>query len=1112
LYFQVLPLTFPTASADGAAAELTKPRYFPIKVVHSNAKADPAVIPPEFPLDEAARLQALRDLNILDTPPDERFDRLTRLAQGFFGTQTALVSLIDAERQWFKSSQGLAATETPRDISFCGHAIHGDGVFTIPDATEDLRFLDNPLVLGAPNIRLYAGAPVYSPDRHRIGTLCIIDDQPRELSETDKSLLQDLAACVDEVIADMRRQQAREVLAQRESYLYALLESMTDAVLTVDAEGRVRSANRAAIGMLGLDSPAALLGTRMQDWLAEGQAADAWRSERECQLRRGDHRVFPAEVSFNALGKEQEGHLLVILRDISPQRSAEAAVTRGLALLKAISSAQHSFIERSSTEQVFQNFLDELLELTGSQFGLMAKLDAGTAHLRLEALAMADTRWNDRSQEYYRKQLQGPWHFQRAEGVMAEVAASGTAVAGSDPRPLSWGGMVQVPPQQPLLVLPMHSGERILGVLAIGGRREGYDASWASFMEPAAAIAAQLVNARQQREARRESEQRVRDSALELRTLLDTVPTGILKLDEHGHILEGNRAAQYLLLTPAEQLAGSAFVDMLAADARPDFTRQLDIAVRTGVANSSYTEAELWRHNGSSVPVEYLVTPLPAGHGSELTLVMRDITERKAADRAKSEFISTVSHELRTPLTSIRGSLGLILSGTLGEFPEKARRMLDIASRNSERLTQLINDILDMEKISMGAMSFNVTAVSADAAVDAAIAANEGYALRHDVRLHLHGRAEGERISADELRLQQVFSNLISNAIKYSPAGGFVELSAQRIDHFVRFGVRDFGTGVPEEFRERIFQRFSQADSSDVRAKGGTGLGLSIARSIVEQLGGTIGFDTSPQGTEFYFRLPCVEPVPVVAAAAILPDAPADILICEDNPDVAEALHLVLAAQGIACHVARTAGDAERLIDKYQYKLMLLDLGLPDREGLEFLGELRQRRDRDWLPVIIISGREQTDAAAIKALGVSAWLQKPVDPPQLLKALHVVLDSLHEASVLHVEDDRDYAQVIGTMLSPLARYRHVSTLAEARAALAAGRFDIVLLDLGLPDGDGSSLIPLLPPQTVVVLLSGQIPDASTRERAAATLSKGAENQALILETLKQLIERGQDHA
>ena len=156
---------------------------------------------PDIPIDEVARLNALRSLNILDSPSEERFDRLTRLTKRIFGVPIALVSLIDEDRQWFKSSVGLNVNETPRDISFCGHAIHGDDVFIIPDATKDQRFADNPLVLDEPYIRFYAGYPLKSLDGSKLGTLCILDRKPRSLSEEDLQTFKDLAAIVESELA-----------------------------------------------------------------------------------------------------------------------------------------------------------------------------------------------------------------------------------------------------------------------------------------------------------------------------------------------------------------------------------------------------------------------------------------------------------------------------------------------------------------------------------------------------------------------------------------------------------------------------------------------------------------------------------------------------------------------------------------------------------------------------------------------------------------------------------------------------------------------------------------------------------------------------------------------
>lgn len=159
------------------------------------------MIEPDTPPDERTRLETLRSLNLLDTAPEERFDRLTRLAKRMFGVPISLVSIVDSNRQWFKSKQGLDADETPRDISFCGHAILGDEILMIPDALADERFADNPLVINAPNIRFYAGCPLKVLNGSKLGTLCIIDREPRHFTEEDLGLLRDLATMAEQEIA-----------------------------------------------------------------------------------------------------------------------------------------------------------------------------------------------------------------------------------------------------------------------------------------------------------------------------------------------------------------------------------------------------------------------------------------------------------------------------------------------------------------------------------------------------------------------------------------------------------------------------------------------------------------------------------------------------------------------------------------------------------------------------------------------------------------------------------------------------------------------------------------------------------------------------------------------
>ena len=225
--------------------------------------------------------------------------------------------------------------------------------------------------------------------------------------------------------------------------------------------------------------------------------------------------------------------------------------------------------------------------------------------------------------------------------------------------------------------------------------------------------------------------------------------------------------------------------------------------------------------------------------------------------RVKQEFLSVASHELRTPLTSIKGSLGLVRSGAIEELPTKIQPMLNIAYANCERLELLVNDILDIEKMTQGMYEFDLKPIDVASLLDSAIDANAGFGEQYGVVFVKGNIDDGLMVCGDEDRLAQVVSNLMANAAKYSAREKKVELSLARLKDDIRIAVKDYGKGIPEEFQERVFEKFAQADSSDTRQLGGTGLGLSICKAIVEQHGGKIGFETKVgHGTTFFVDLP----------------------------------------------------------------------------------------------------------------------------------------------------------------------------------------------------------------------------------------------------------------
>lgn len=319
--------------------------------------------------------------------------------------------------------------------------------------------------------------------------------------------------------------------------------------------------------------------------------------------------------------------------------------------------------------------------------------------------------------------------------------------------------------------------------------------------------------------------------------------------------LDVNRAAARRLGYTTGELIGKLVVDINAEDLRPEETaRRLE---RIREEGSLTFETVHVRKDGSKLPVEISSRFVSYGNREVLESIVRDITERKEIERLKNEFISTVSHELRTPLTSIIGSLGLMRGNGLGEDPGQVRQLIEVAHGNSERLVRLINDILDIEKIESGSMEFEMRPVDLNALVEQAIADNEGYADRFGVVLVRERDMPDASITGDWHRLLQVMANLISNASKFSPAGSRVDVKLTPNGGTVRIAVKDNGPGVPLDFRDTIFDKFTQSDMSDSREKGGTGLGLSISKAIVEVHGGRIGFRNNAEGgATFYFDLP----------------------------------------------------------------------------------------------------------------------------------------------------------------------------------------------------------------------------------------------------------------
>lgn len=369
------------------------------------------------------------------------------------------------------------------------------------------------------------------------------------------------------------------------------------------------------------------------------------------------------------------------------------------------------------------------------------------------------------------------------------------------------------------------------------------------------------------------------------------------------------------------------------------------------------------------------------GKALRLSGTSMDLTEHKRIEQMKDEFVSTVSHELRTPLTSISGALGLITGGALGTIPPKMQQMLEIARRNSLRLGHLIDDLLDMEKMAAGKMSFDMREHALPDLLEEALTSNQAFAAHLGVNCILR-TPPAVHVWVDAMRLQQVLSNFISNAIKYTPEGGEVTLHCSVDSDRVRISVSDQGPGISEDFKSRIFEKFAQADASDSRQKGGSGLGLAIAKEFIERMGGNIGFDSSPnKGTTFWCELQVIAPPPATADE----HDSLRLLVVEDEPDTGRLLLLMMHDGGYTVDRVQSLHAARERLASNHYDAMTLDLHLPDGSGFDLIDELRSNPATVNLPIIVISAdshftkREKDNSIT--------WLRKPINTAQLLIAL-----------------------------------------------------------------------------------------------------------------------------
>jgi len=464
-------------------------------------------------------------------------------------------------------------------------------------------------------------------------------------------------------------------------------------------------------------------------------------------------------------------------------------------------------------------------------------------------------------------------------------------------------------------------------------------------------------------------ESRARASAI-----VNHVVDGLILIDGEGRIEQFNPSCERMFGYTAEEAIGQDVAMLMQHQdaARHAAHLQRYREGKGGHILGAIRELDAMDKSGRVFPIELAINAVQSEGETKFSGVIRDISERKEVERMRKEFVSTVSHELRTPLTSIRGSLTLIDTMAPSDLPPKMRKLIDMAQKNTERLILLVNDILDFEKLRARKTRFNLDRRDLNEEVGRAFELNQGYADDADVSLALELEQMAIPVRLDDEKFQQVLSNLISNAVKYSRPGGTVIARTEIRHGHARVEIADRGEGIPEKFKVRLFEPFSQADGSVTRRKGGTGLGLNITRELVEGMRGRIGFDSlEGYGTTFWIDFPLIEFERVDDRPARPSSEPGRLvgLHLEDDRDFHIILQSGMDGDLDLMHVS-TLAEARKLLARQQFDIVILDRLVQDGEGLDLINSIDKPETTKIIVVTAIDENVQhihVDATFVKS-------------------------------------------------------------------------------------------------------------------------------------------------
>ena len=1068
---------------------------------------------PPLPDNEAARLQALEKYHILDTPTEQVFDEAVKLAAGISETPMALITLLDRGRQWFKANMGLGLTETARDIAFCAYTIQQKEPMIVPDALADPRFVSNPLVTEEPRIRFYAGVPLVTPDGFALGTLCVLDTIPRQLSSEQQDALRSLARQVmaqmqvrRELVEMERSEQERswndEVL-RRAALRIPASDAAPDVLMRFDEDSRFLYVSTSVQDTFGEPSEA-FLGKPVRNALPPLLAAE-W----EVALYQTLHLRQYQELEFSFLSpigerffqtrfvpefaKGEVTTVLAITRDVTDRRQAQEALRAREETYRLLTESMSDMVSLHEMNGLCVYVSPSVLKITGFTVEeTIGKSFYEWTHP--EDQVLVGRRASERN--LLQRPIKTEWRRRRKDGSYIWLETQTDIIRDAEGKPSRLLYSSRDITERKETERRLAERARLADFSAAIGQAVTQTRSLESLLQGCAEAIVGHFDAglarlwtwkngedvlRLQAEAGRAFTESIGAETLLSREIAVT-PEWAGQPDLFGDVIDRARDND----AGAMQNRGLTY-----SAGYPFIVENRLLGVLTVFSRSGPTEVA---RNALGVAADSIALGIQRCWETEALARQAEtlsnaLQNANAAAQMKTEFVAAISHEIRTPLNGVIGMTGLLLETELS--PEQ-RELGEMARVSAEVLLRLINDILDFSKIEAGKLGIQAAPFQLCQVVEdtAELLAPRAY----EKGLELLVRCAPDLpdiLLGDAGRIQQIVTNLADNAIKFTNRGSVlvdIAVAGQNPSEVqVVLSVTDTGIGIPAEKIERIFEPFTQANATGSRPQTGTGLGLSISRQLAELMRGTLTV-SSEVGVGSTFRLRFT----LARDPAQLESAPAPPLLAgvrvllAAHPLRQQALQETLTLWGME---AERCDEPENLLPMLRdaantgrpYRIALLDDAVTGMEDLTPARAVKADLTvQTTLLMMLTSPRQVGYARTLFAAGIAAYLRKPVRQMQLRDALTGLLEQAERGEtpktpradiapetlaefglpglhprVLVAEDNLISQKVAVIILEKIGcRVDVVSSGTEVLRMLDMLPYDLILMDCQMPEMDG----------------------------------------------------------